>query len=73
LAAYCGLKDCRQLQRGRYTRRDGFDNFPAMSSAPGGLSGDNALGPPEADLVEIEVGMFRTDMVEDAGDCAPDP
>ena len=51
------------MKRSWYKRPDGFDNFPAMSPAPCGLSSDNALGPSEVDLVETEVGMFRTDMI----------
>jgi len=37
------------------------------------LSCDNALGPSKADFVEIEVGMIRADMVENAGDRSADP
>ncbi len=60
LAVPCGLKDFWQLQRGRHPRPDGFDRFLPVPSPPGGLSRDDALGPSEADLMEIEVGMRRT-------------
>ena len=49
------------------------ESFPPVSSPPGGLSRDDALRPSEADLIEIEVGMLRTDVVKDAGDHASDP
>ena len=69
----CSLKNFWQLQRGRHARPEGFDCFLPVSSPPRSLSRDDALGPSEADLMEIEIGMLRTDVVEDAGNCAPDP
>ena len=60
------------MQRGRHARPDGFDSFPPVSelrrvTCPVTMRS----GPSEADLMEIEVGMVRTDVVEDAGNCAP--
>lgn len=45
----------------------------ALSNWSGGLPCDNALGPAEADLGKIEIGMFRADVMEYAGNRAPDP
>ena len=43
-----------------------------MAAASHNLRRDDALGPAEADLVEIEAGMLRADVVEHTDDRAPD-
>jgi len=43
-----------------------------MSGFPNGVSCDDTLRPAEADLMEIQVGMLRADMVKDAGNGPPD-
>lgn len=37
------------------------------------LAGSKALGPAEADFVEIQVGKLRADVMKSAGDSSPDP
>lgn len=63
-----GAKNVRQLQRRRHARPQGSHALPAMPGFANDVSCDDALRPSEADLVEIQVGMLRADMMKDAGD-----
>ena len=50
----------------------GPDNRPSPSGAAWGLAGDGALGPAEADLVEIQVSVVGADVMEHTGNGTAD-
>jgi hypothetical protein len=49
------------------------DGFPTELGPPGDVSTDDALRPVEANLVEIEIGKLRADVMNDARDRAQNP
>lgn len=49
-----------------------MDHRPPLADPALGLTCHRALGPAEADLAKIQVGMVGADVMEDAGDRAPD-
>jgi hypothetical protein len=68
LASDSGLKGRRQLERGRNARPKSLDHLSAPAGLAHRLSRYNSLRPAKVDLSEIEVGVLRTDVMEDSGD-----
>jgi hypothetical protein len=59
------------LQCGRDAFSKNFDGLTSASGSPRCLACDDALRPSETYLMKIEVGVAWTDVVKDAGNCAP--
>jgi hypothetical protein len=69
-AACCRPKNLLELKRWGYACPEGPRGLATMTGLPEDLSRHDALGPAEADLVEIEIGMLRADVVKHARHCA---
>jgi hypothetical protein len=50
-----------------------FGDRTPLSGFSHGLSGDDPLGPAEADLIEVQVSIPGADLMIDAGDGPTDP
>ena len=55
------------MKSGRDPRPQWFDDLSPFARSAHRVSGQYPLRPAEADLVEIQVGMVRADVMEDAG------
>src|SRR5690606_28027726 len=73
LASGSETKDLHQLQGWWHARPNGLDDLAAAAGLANSLTVNDTLGPAKAHLVEIEIGMLRTDMMKHAGDGAADP
>lgn len=67
-AAYSMTKDGRKLEGWGNTGPEGLDYRPPLADPALGLTCHRALGPAEADLAKIQVGVVRADVMEDTGD-----
>ena len=68
----CGLRNRTRADRPQekgwgHARPEGSHDFPAMPGFANGTACDDTPRPAEADLVEIQIRMLRTDVVKDAG------
>lgn len=73
LASGGETEDLHQLQGRRHTRPNGLYDLATTAGLANSLTINDTLGPAKAHLVEIEIGVLRTDMMKHAGDGAADP